>query len=155
MAHDKRVPVIACCETYKFSDRVQLDSFVQNELGDPDDLVHTERYVPLKDSILAVDAGMTLGTDAAADKKNPNAAVPPPVLEPKKALGVLANWRDMNDLKVLNLMYDVTPSEFVTMVITEVGLIPCSSIPVVLRESFKAGVSNEPRSTIREPRSVE
>jgi len=27
------VPVLVCCETYKFSDRVQTDSFVFNELG--------------------------------------------------------------------------------------------------------------------------
>ena len=33
MAREQGVPVIVCCETYKFSDRVQLDSFVNNELG--------------------------------------------------------------------------------------------------------------------------
>ena len=27
------VPVLVCCETYKFSERVQTDSFVFNELG--------------------------------------------------------------------------------------------------------------------------
>lgn len=27
------VPVLVCCETYKFSERVQTDSFVSNELG--------------------------------------------------------------------------------------------------------------------------
>ncbi|KAJ8941405.1 hypothetical protein NQ314_010405 [Rhamnusium bicolor] len=26
-------PVLVCCETYKFSERVQTDSFVYNELG--------------------------------------------------------------------------------------------------------------------------
>ena len=30
------VPVLVCCETYKFSDRVQTDSFVSNELGEKD-----------------------------------------------------------------------------------------------------------------------
>jgi translation initiation factor eIF-2B subunit delta len=33
MAHEQRIPVIVCCESYKFSDRVQLDSFVWNEIG--------------------------------------------------------------------------------------------------------------------------
>ena len=28
------VPVLVCCETYKFSDKVQTDSFVINELGE-------------------------------------------------------------------------------------------------------------------------
>lgn len=26
-------PVLVCCETYKFSERVQTDSFVYNEIG--------------------------------------------------------------------------------------------------------------------------
>jgi len=32
-ASANKVPVMVCCETYKFTDRVQLDSFVYNELG--------------------------------------------------------------------------------------------------------------------------
>lgn len=39
MAKEKGIPVIVCCETYKFSERVQLDSFVQNEAGNPQDLL--------------------------------------------------------------------------------------------------------------------
>ncbi|EGD76325.1 hypothetical protein PTSG_01027 [Salpingoeca rosetta] len=34
------VPVIVCCEAYKFSSDMQADSFVHNELGDPDDLLN-------------------------------------------------------------------------------------------------------------------
>lgn len=34
MARERGAPVIVCCETYKFSDRVQLDSFVTNEAGE-------------------------------------------------------------------------------------------------------------------------
>lgn len=33
LAHDHQIPVIVCCETYKFSDQVLLDSFVWNEIG--------------------------------------------------------------------------------------------------------------------------
>ncbi len=33
MAKASNVPVLVCCETYKFSERVQTDSFVFNELG--------------------------------------------------------------------------------------------------------------------------
>ncbi|XP_071503110.1 translation initiation factor eIF2B subunit delta-like [Diadema antillarum] len=86
------VPVLVCCETYKFSDRVQTDSFVTNELGDPEDLVSVRR--------------------------------------PKSNLD---NWRDINSLSLLNLVYDVTPPDFVSMVITELGMLPCTSVPVVLR----------------------
>jgi translation initiation factor eIF-2B subunit delta len=34
MAYEYQIPVIVCCETYKFSDAVRLDSFVWNEIGD-------------------------------------------------------------------------------------------------------------------------
>ena len=34
IASAHNVPVLVCCETYKFSERVQTDSFVFNELGD-------------------------------------------------------------------------------------------------------------------------
>ena len=87
-ARAQNVPVMVCCETYKFSERVQLDSFVFNELGDPDELIMTE----------------------------------------------ISSWRDIPSLKLLNLMYDVTPAEYISMVITEIGMIPCTSVPVVLRE---------------------
>ncbi len=35
-AASRELPVMVCCETYKFHERVQLDSITQNELGDPD-----------------------------------------------------------------------------------------------------------------------
>ena len=36
MADSMQRPVIICCETLKFHERVQLDSITSNELGDPD-----------------------------------------------------------------------------------------------------------------------
>jgi translation initiation factor eIF-2B subunit delta len=33
MAKQHSLPFIVCCETYKFSEGVQLDSFTKNELG--------------------------------------------------------------------------------------------------------------------------
>ncbi|KAK4354358.1 hypothetical protein RND71_026552 [Anisodus tanguticus] len=36
VAHAFRVPLLICCEAYKFHERVQLDSVCSNELGDPD-----------------------------------------------------------------------------------------------------------------------
>nr|XP_056708599.1 translation initiation factor eIF-2B subunit delta [Euleptes europaea] len=86
------VPVLVCCETYKFCDRVQTDSFVSNELDDPDDLIVQHRgKVPL------------------------------------------AGWQESKSLRLLNLVYDVTPMELVDLVITDLGMIPCTSVPVVLR----------------------
>jgi translation initiation factor eIF-2B subunit delta len=42
MAKSRGVPVIVCCETYKFSERVQLDGFVVNEASSPTDLLAKE-----------------------------------------------------------------------------------------------------------------
>lgn len=36
-------------------------------------------------------------------------------------------------LNALNLMYDVTPPKYVTGVATELGILPCTSVPVILR----------------------
>uniref|UniRef100_UPI00398F6170 translation initiation factor eIF2B subunit delta n=1 Tax=Pristiophorus japonicus TaxID=55135 RepID=UPI00398F6170 len=86
------VPVLVCCETHKFCERVQTDSFVSNELDDPDDLLVTRNgNTPLK------------------------------------------NWHSNSKLHLLNLVYDVTPPDFVDLVITDLGMIPCTSVPVVLR----------------------
>lgn len=86
------VPVLVCCETYKFCERVQTDSFVSNELDDPDDLVVT-----------------------------------------RKGKTQLEHWQQVPLLGLLNLVYDVTPPDFVDLVITDLGMIPCTSVPVVLR----------------------
>lgn len=43
-------------------------------------------------------------------------------------------WAVNDHLSMLNLVYDTTPSEFVTVVMTEVGALPPTSVPVVLRE---------------------
>ncbi|CEG66078.1 hypothetical protein RMATCC62417_02726 [Rhizopus microsporus] len=94
-ASDKQIPVMICCETYKFVNRTQVDSFVLNELGNPDDLVNT---------------GL------------------------KQEEAALSSWRDQPDLRLLNLLYDVTPSKYISLVVTEVGLIPCTSAPVIWRE---------------------
>ena len=85
-----------CAETYKFSEKVQLDSLTYNELGDPDDLIVSK---------------------PAGEAKDP-----------------LYDWRDSPKLKLLNLVYDLTPSECVTAVVTELGMIPPSSVPVIVRE---------------------
>lgn len=90
VAHAYGVPVLVCCETYKFSEKVQTDSFVWNELGDPDELLKT--------------GSRPQQTSHRTDS-----------------------------LTFLNLVYDVTPPKYITMVITEMGMIPCTSAPVVLR----------------------
>ncbi|KAK5643692.1 hypothetical protein RI129_007537 [Pyrocoelia pectoralis] len=94
VANSFKKPVLVCCETYKFCERVQTDSFVYNEIADPDKVVTVD----------------------ASEKSS-----------------YLLNWRDNNYLTPLNLMYDVTPSDFVTAVVTEIAVLPCTSVPVILR----------------------
>ena len=47
----------------------------------------------------------------------------------------LMAWHDSPNLQLLNLMYDVTPAEYISMVVTEYGSLPPSSVPVVHRLS--------------------
>jgi translation initiation factor eIF-2B subunit delta len=55
----------------------------------------------------------------------------------------LAGWKDQPNLKLLSLMYDLTPSDFVTGIVTEVGILPPTSVAVLLRE-----MSPESASTV-------
>ncbi len=41
IAHSYHKPVIVCCETYKFSDHVQVDSLSHNLMGNPDYLAYS------------------------------------------------------------------------------------------------------------------
>ncbi|KAJ6516157.1 IF-2B-domain-containing protein [Mycena sanguinolenta] len=77
MAKQHSVPVLVCCETYKFSEGVMLDGFGKNELA-PSHLFQTSAQAP--------------------------------------------------NLEILNPLYDLTPPSSITAVVTEVGLIPPSSI---------------------------
>ncbi|KAK4053517.1 hypothetical protein OIV83_001685 [Microbotryomycetes sp. JL201] len=87
MLKEKGVPVICCCETYKFSERIMLDSIVGNERASSASLLDGT------------------GLNAASSSLSP-----------------------------LSLLYDVSRPEDVTVVITEAGLIPVQSVPVLLRD---------------------
>ncbi|KAL0424557.1 UNVERIFIED_CONTAM: Translation initiation factor eIF-2B subunit delta [Sesamum radiatum] len=95
VAHQFRVPVLICCEAYKFHERVQLDSICFNELGDPD----------------AVSRDYT-----------------------RKEINSLDGWANSENLQPLNLIYDATPSDYVSMIITDYGMVPPTSVPVIVRE---------------------
>lgn len=95
VAHAFHVPVLVCCEAYKFHERVQLDSICFNELGDPD-----------------------------AISKVPG----------RREINYLSDWTSCGNLQLLNLMYDTTPSDYISMIITDYGMIPPTSVPVIVRE---------------------
>lgn len=120
------VPVMVVCETIKFSERVQLDSFVFNELGDPDELFKDHR----QDSKYCERDSFNLSSESRTCAPN----TPHRPLATTLWTTPIKNWRSILNLNLLNILHDVTPPEFITVVICEVGLIPATSIPVVLRE---------------------
>ncbi|KAH6806472.1 NagB/RpiA/CoA transferase-like superfamily protein [Perilla frutescens var. frutescens] len=95
VAHQFRVPVLICCEAYKFHERVQLDSICCNELGDPEMVSRVSG---------------------------------------REEINSLDGWADNENLQPLNLLYDATPSDYVSMIITDYGMIPPTSVPVIVRE---------------------
>jgi translation initiation factor eIF-2B subunit delta len=87
-AHVQHIPVLVCSETYKISNRVQLEALTGNEIGDP----------------------------AAVSSET------------------LKDWKETDNLKLLNLVYDLTPASFVSGIVTEFGIVPPTSVAVLLRE---------------------
>lgn len=132
LAHSRDVPVIVCCESIKFTDRVALDSIVLNEIASPDDLVVASDLPPTPPAEDAVKAkGGSGNNNKKADEEKS---------ESKAEVGSLQGWRDVQGLQLLNILYDVTPAEYINMVITEYGSLPPSSVPVVHRISTERDV---------------
>ena len=44
------------------------------------------------------------------------------------------DWRSERHLKLLNLVYDLTPAELISAIVTEIGMLPPTSVPVIIRE---------------------
>lgn len=140
MAHTRNIPVLTCCESVKFSDKVQLDSVTTNELADPDDLVHdiNSKKPPQKKSF-ALEQFIKNYESLQSSKEKPKqqnqqkkTELPSDGVDQLKE--PLLNWKNMNNVNILNLMYDLTPPEYIKKVITELGALPPSSVPVILRE---------------------
>lgn len=111
IARSYNKPVLVCCETYKFCERVQTDSIVHNEIGNL-------RCLMLMDKKLS---SSFLGDPEKVIKINSYNESP------------LKNWKINRYVTPLNLMYDVTPPDLVTAVVTELAILPCTSVPVILR----------------------
>lgn len=158
----KNIPVIICCETLKFTNRVQLDSLTFNELADPNDLLSVETEYKEKDEFKNVlleqfikDKKQFLQSKAAIAEsgshknngqknnmknKNNNAkdkSEKPSSTKQKNASSVLEKWETNPNLNIYNTMYDLTPPEYISKIITESGALPPSSVPVIIREYNK------------------
>ncbi|KAL1302349.1 hypothetical protein AAFC00_002756 [Neodothiora populina] len=142
LAHSRDVPVIVLAESIKFTDRVALDSIVLNELAPPDELVipadhhNSSTTEPSHPDASKAKAGSN--TSSAANKKREEEEKNERKSDAEASS--LAGWRDVQGLQLLNIMYDVTPAEYINMVITEYGSLPPSSVPVVHRISTERDV---------------
>jgi len=47
--------------------------------------------------------------------------------------GSLEHWKDIKRLQLCNPMYDVTPADYIQMIVTESGSVPPTSVPVLHR----------------------
>ncbi|NWZ87712.1 EI2BD factor, partial [Poecile atricapillus] len=154
------VPVLVCCETYKFCERVQTDSFVSNELGmafvpflPPGSFSPSaccDRLlcpaIPLLGKgpsfagrgtwwcvLLQGQDGAVLSLPLLLMASPLSADDPDDLIVLRKGQAQLGGWAENKSLRLLNLVYDVTPPDLVDLVITDLGMIPCTSVPVVLR----------------------
>ncbi|NXI04142.1 EI2BD factor, partial [Pachycephala philippinensis] len=135
------VPVLVCCETYKFCERVQTDSFVSNELGTasvpflPSSHLGPSLPLPAVDPDRLLCPAIPLPGQGATTCRQGHLAGndPDDLIVLRKGQAQLGGWAENKSLRLLNLVYDVTPPELVDLVITDLGMIPCTSVPVVLR----------------------
>lgn len=147
-ASDARIPLLVCCETYKFVERLVLDSMVLNELGDPYRSLHASapplhcthpqhlapQFLSAAHSAPSIQSSKDTGRGKGGGQKED---AHHDARDPLGGAGDLRgpDGRILSKAPSLHLMYDVTPSEFVTCIVTELGLIPTTSVPVVLRRS--------------------
>lgn len=130
-------PVIVLCETVKFSGGSMLDGVVSNEIGSENMLlegggsqVDMISGKSKNRSAKEETASTSLGKKPSKQKGKDLEEDPEEIQEGKPSL--LSGWTDQSGLQLLNIMYDVTPAEYVDMVITELGCLPPSSVPVVI-----------------------
>lgn len=123
LASSHSLPVIVLCQSVKFTEKVALDSIVGNEVAPAEEILsEAERreLLPLKSRLPAA-----LKND---DKTSTDET-------PADTTDVLKWIEDTRNLNHLQVLYDVTPAQYINMVITEYGSLPPSSVPVVHRLS--------------------
>lgn len=146
-AKRRNIPVLVCCESLKFSQRVQLDSVTFNELADPDDLITIDsKKLVDRDNVRGAllkqflkereDEKKKNSQDTKVNGKNSHAPAPTVNTNPqeKTEKNVLDGWQQIPSLNIVNILYDLTPPEYIKKIITEFGALPPSSVPVILRE---------------------
>jgi len=146
MARTAMVPFIVAAESYKFSERVQLDSIVNNELGAEEELININISASESgESGGADDKGKGKGKDGSGgngsggngkDKGKEPSAPRVTVSSRENPIymgGASAGLPGAPDLpfQVINLRYDLTPLKNISLVATEMGMLPATSLPLL------------------------
>lgn len=143
MCHTRNIPVLVCCDSIKFSDRVQLDSLSTNELSDSEDLVlgleskcppakksfALEQFIKNCEEERETQLTSQKSRNQGGKQKNDSINV-----SDDEGSSPLKDWKNIDNLSILNIMYDLTPPDYINKVVTEYGALPPSSVPVILRE---------------------
>lgn len=136
---NKSIPVLVCCESLKFSDKVQLDSVTTNELGDGDDLINTKPFSKEGNALKTYLKRLDDAKEASTKKGKQQQQQQQQQKQQQQGSGRkddndLSNWKEIRSLNILNILYDLTPPEYIQKIVTEFGALPPSSVPVILRE---------------------
>lgn len=149
LAKAKQIPVIVAAESYKFSEKVQLDSIVYNELGQSSEIAvmgitgasdeHAVGLVPLPQRQAGF-RGTAAVLSSAVDSGVGAAVECDPIALPSSWLGNgdISIAGQQLPFGVVNLRYDLTPIGNISVVATETGLTPPTSIPVLMREMVQS-----------------
>lgn len=130
MAKQYNVPVIVLGESLKFTAKMAVDSLSLNEVGDAEALVEREESSTFTDLTPAKQE--EAGKKAGGKKKG--AGMEDELIDDDEGdakKGILGSWKDQQGLYLLHLMYDVTPKDYLDIVICELGTLPPGAVPVV------------------------
>lgn len=143
LAKARQIPVIVAAESYKFSEKVQLDSIVYNELGQTSEIAVMAAVeadgasgpVPQPQSQVGYRGSAPPLTASGAEQAAAGADCDPIALPSTWRSGEASSGSTaVLPFNVVNLRYDLTPIGNISVVATETGLTPPTSIPVLMRE---------------------
>lgn len=152
LAKARQIPVIVTAESYKFTEKVQLDSIVFNELGSAAEVAVLSpagpngELVAVPQDFRGYRGGMEKIATGVSDSSSSSGysdffnaaviAIPVPLSSSAEPNGHRTGAKPSGQLpfEVVNLRYDLTPVGNISVVATETGLIPPTSIPVLIRE---------------------
>ena len=151
------IPVIFCCESYKFTPKVQLDSIIYNQIGDPDAIANNDSrsynadfdagklpkkktgFSTIFDEEMEDDeprVSITLSDSSVMTQSGKGQQQQQQQQQQQRQPRKMSMLRPTR-LKMLNVMLDVTPIENIAMVICEHGCIPPTTVPVIIDEYLR------------------